>query len=139
MSITADKITKLQRTYQITCLITLIKGVQSCIVIDISPCGTSCTGDVLVQKLQSALDKCNINLKKQLNGMAFDGQYFDLSVDKKLASLCENITHDFLLPMWDLANRLECVLRDVRKVPSLSWINCQAQIVGNLMKNFMKN
>lgn len=136
VSITADKITKLHRTYQITCLVTLVEGVQTCIVIDISPCGTSHKGVVLVEKLQCALESCKIKLSEQLNGMAFDGQYFDLGVDKKLASLCKDVHHDFFLPMWDLAHRLECVLNYVRKVQSLSWLNNQAQIIGHVMKRY---
>lgn len=136
VSISADKITKLHRTYQITCLITLVDGVQTCILIDISPCGTSHKGDVLVEKLENAIKTFNIKIKDQLNGMAFDGQYFDLSVDKKLAMLCDGVDYDFFLPMWDMAHRLECALNDIRKENSFSWLNSQAQTIGNIMKKY---
>lgn len=134
VSITADKITKLHRTFQITCLITIVDGVQTCIVIDISPCGTSHNGDALAKKIKSVLDNFNIKLESQLNGMSFDGQYFDIAVDKKLHSFCSDIDHEFFLPIWDIAHRLELVLKDARNVES--WLNKQAEIVGNVMKKY---
>lgn len=134
VSITADKITKLHRTFQITCLITIVDGVQTCIIIDISPCGTSHNGDALTKKIKSALDNFHIKLESQLNGMSFDGQYFDISVDKKLHSFCPDIDHEFFLPIWDIAHRLQLVMKDARNVES--WLNNQAQIVGNVMKKY---
>lgn len=134
VSITADKITKLHRTFQITCLITIVDGVQTCIIIDISPCATSHKGDALAKKIKSALDNFHIKLESQLNGMSFDGQYFDISVDKQLHSFCSDIDHEFFLPIWDIAHRLQLVLKDARNVES--WLNNQAQIVGNVMKQY---
>ena len=68
--------------------------------------------------------------------MAFDGQYFDLNMDKKLAKLSENLNYDFLLPMWDIVYRSECVWRDVCDEKSLMWICNQVQVIGNLMKTY---
>ena len=104
ISVTADKITKQHCTYQIACLITLVDGVQTSIIIDISPCGLSHKGDVLVQKLKCSLENFNVNMDEQLNGMAFDGQYFVMGVDKKLTQRCKGAKdNDFFIPMWDLA------------------------------------
>lgn len=69
VSIAADKITKLHRIFQITYLITIVDGIQTCIIIDISLCGTSHNGDALARKIKWALDNFHIKLESQLNGM----------------------------------------------------------------------
>ena len=103
--IVTDKLTKLHRTIQITCLIIIIRVIQACIMI--SSCGTSHNGGSRAKKkVKSALKNFHINLESQLNGMSFDGQYFATSVDKKMQSFCWDINHEFFFPMWDIAHRL---------------------------------
>ena len=80
---------------------TLVNGVQTCILFNISPCGISHMGDVLVGKLEVSLESSRIQINVMLKGIAFDDEYFDLNVDKKLAKHSENLNHDFLLSLWD--------------------------------------
>lgn len=52
--------------------------------------------------------------------MPFDCQHIDIALDNIWQAFGENVNHDFLLPLWDLAYTLDCFLNDFHKVESLS-------------------
>lgn len=135
--VVANKITQQYRTYKIVCVLTLVEGVQKCILLDISPCGTFHKEEVLGSKIKKSLTKIGINVTLQLNGLAFDGHYFDLKVDQKFVETYgSELNVDFLLPTWYIAHKLECALRDVRKTHFCAWLEKQTCTVGEVMKNY---
>lgn len=86
-SVTEDKITKLHQMYEIICLVMLVDGIQTDVVIDISPCGT-------LETVQFALNNCKINLKEQLM------EYFLMAIILtvalvKICKPCEDVSRDY--------------------------------------------
>ena len=48
------------------------------------------------------------------NFCSFDGQYFDLGVDKKLVNLCPEADYEFFIPIWNIAHRIELAVKDLK-------------------------
>ncbi|KAK3235158.1 hypothetical protein CYMTET_54622 [Cymbomonas tetramitiformis] len=70
-------------------------------------------------------------LRTQLTGMAFDGQYFNLDVPK---AFCELIgtSVEWTMPGWDGGHRTELVTADVRKDEVLTWYKETPEVINEI-------
>ncbi|CAG2066428.1 unnamed protein product, partial [Timema podura] len=114
---------------------------STCIVIDISPYGTTHKGDALTEKLQNALESSSSQLKEQLNGKAF-GHYFDICVDKKLAgqefSIHRKSRQGLLGRMSSSFNNLAAVYMIRQRAPEFEHVREYVTMLGEKLSSIDK-
>ncbi len=123
-AVNADKVTEFRRTGQLIGALAIDLGEIKAIFLD-DPVvleGHDAKG-IYANIMNSLVDRFRFSLRQlrtQLTGMAFDGQYFGLDVPR---ALCERIgtSVEWTMPGWDGGHRTELVLGDVRKDEVLTW------------------
>lgn len=133
-AIIADKATVFGRTGQMHGIIVMVDGVLVPVFVGVRLVGDECRGVDLAKLLVEfttggePLNLTTQQLREQLAGSAFDGQYegqeqgnsTGLAVPRKLAELID-LDADWNTSTWDGGHLIELAMNDVRKDPRLQF------------------
>eukprot|EP00854_Cymbomonas_tetramitiformis_P016747 gene16747-19892_t len=119
----ADKVTELRRTGQVIGILVMVSGALQAIFLADPPVveghdKVGVTDNIYNVVLKNQYKFTNEQLKQQLTGGGFDGQYFGLGVQKELAARLGN-SLSWLMLSWDGGHKTELVLGDTRKYEAL--------------------
>ncbi|KAK3271656.1 hypothetical protein CYMTET_20009 [Cymbomonas tetramitiformis] len=138
-AVNADKTTEFHRTGQVVGALGFDLGEIKAIFLDDPIVGIECSGPAISENLFLVLHDTFClslhQLRTQLTGMAFDGQYFGLHVPGHFCSRIGSTT-EWTMPGWDGAHRCELVLGDVRKDTILTWYKEVPEFIGQVQAKF---